>query len=85
LVFANLLVVFVTYGMEKLWLLKHESKKSIVYEKIELIVPEKEDELLEDLKSRTGLDIIRVEIIKIDFLRDVAIISIFYNTSKDEK
>ena len=34
LVFANLLIVFVTYGMEKIWLLRHESRKNIIYEKI---------------------------------------------------
>jgi len=84
LLFANSIIVFVTYGMEKLWLLKHESKKNIVYEKIELIVPERENELLEDLKIRTGLNISRFEITKIDFLRDVAMISIFYYKIKDE-
>ena len=33
LVFANFLIVFVTYGMEKIWLLRHESRKNIIYEK----------------------------------------------------
>jgi hypothetical protein len=78
LLFANLVIVFVTYGMEKLWLLKHESRKNITYEKIELIVPEKHEELLSDLKKRTGIDIIRFEIKRIDFLKDVANICIFY-------
>tara|TARA_Y100001968_G_scaffold328058_1_gene374421 strand:- start:2098 stop:2736 length:639 start_codon:yes stop_codon:yes gene_type:complete len=78
LLFANAVIVFVTYGMEKLWLLKHESRKNILYEKIELIVPEKHDELLSDLKQRTGIDIIRFEIKRIDFLKDVATICIFY-------
>ena len=78
LVFANLLIVFVTYGMERLWLLKHESRKNIIYEKIELIKPENEEALLADLKERTGIDIIRFEIRRIDFLRDIANIRIFY-------
>ncbi len=78
LVFANAMIVFVTYGMERLWLLKHESRKNIIYEKIELIIPEKHDELLQDLKTRTGIDIIRFEVKRIDFLRDVANICIYY-------
>tara|TARA_B100000700_G_scaffold304474_1_gene377165 strand:- start:19 stop:657 length:639 start_codon:yes stop_codon:yes gene_type:complete len=82
LLFANAVIVFVTYGMEKIWLLRHESRKNIVYEKIELIIPEKHDELLNDLKQRTGINIIRFEIKRIDFLRDVANICIFYY--KDE-
>ena len=78
LVFANAMIVFVTYGLERLWLLKHESRKNIIYEKIELITPEKHNELLQDLKTRTGIDIIRFEVKRIDFLRDVANICIYY-------
>jgi len=78
LLFANAVIIFVTYGMERLWLLRHESRKNIVYEKIELIVPDKKDELLDDLRKRTGIDIIRFEIKRIDFLRDVANICIYY-------
>ena len=84
LVFANLLIVFVTYGMEKIWLLRHESRKNIIYEKIELIKPERWEELIEDLKERTGIDIIRVEIRRIDFLRDVANVRIFYYEEDSE-
>ena len=84
LVFANLLLVFVTFGMERLWLLKHEIRKNIIYEKIELIKPENEAELLADLKERTGIDIIRFEIRRIDFLRDIANIRIFYYEDNSE-
>ena len=84
LIFANLLIVFVTYGMEKIWLLRHESRKNIIYEKIELIKPERREELIEDLKERTGIDIIRVEIRRIDFLRDVANVRIFYYEEDSE-
>ena len=78
LVFANLLIVFVTYGMERLWLLKAEIRKNITYEKIELIAPERREELIADLKERTGIDVIRVEVRRIDFLRDTANLRIFY-------
>ena len=78
LIFANLMIVFITYGMERLWLLKHQSRKNITYEKIDLILPEKREELIADLKVRTGIDVIRVEIRRIDFLRDTANLRIFY-------
>ena len=78
LLFANFLIVFITYGMERLWLLRHQSRKNITYEKIDLIVPEKRDELIADLKQRTGIDVIRVEVRRIDFLRDTANLRIFY-------
>jgi hypothetical protein len=77
-VFTNLIFIALTYGLEKIWLLKHESRKNITFEKIELIIPEKRQELLEDLKLRTGLNITRVEVKSIDFLRDTAQLRIFF-------
>jgi hypothetical protein len=81
-VFTNLIVVFFTFVLEKVWLLKHESSKLVLLEKIELIKPEKHKELIEDLKQRTGLPVHRIEIGKIDFLRDVAQVTVFFYESK---
>lgn len=78
LLFANMMFILITYSLEKIWLLKHETRKTITFEKIELIVPEKRAELLADLKKRTGLNITRVEIRNIDFLRDTASVRIYY-------
>lgn len=78
LLFTNFIVIAVTFGLEKIWLLKHETRKTITYEKIELIVPARREELIADLKTRTGLNITRVDVRKIDFLRDTAQIRIFY-------
>jgi len=84
LVFANLMIVFVAFGMERLWLLKPELRKNVIYEKIELIVPERRAELIADLQVRTGINVIRVEVRRIDFLKDTANLRIFYyeNDSK---
>tara|TARA_B110001450_G_scaffold45341_1_gene41909 strand:- start:569 stop:1189 length:621 start_codon:yes stop_codon:yes gene_type:complete len=78
LVFANFMIVGVTLGLERVWLLKHESRKNIIYEKINLIKPENHSELILDLKDRTGINVVRVEIRKIDFLKDIAYLRIFY-------
>jgi hypothetical protein len=81
-VFTNLVIIFITYGLEKRWLLKHESSKKINYEKIDLIKPERYNELIEDLQTRTGIGTIsRVEIGEIDFLKDTCHIKIFFETS----
>jgi len=84
LVFANLMIVFVAFGMERLWLLKPELRKNVIYEKIELIAPERRAELIADLQERTGINVIRVEVRRIDFLKDTANLRIFYyeNDSK---
>lgn len=80
--FSNFVIIFITYGLEKIWLLKHVSSKEIIYEKINLIRPENHDELIEDLQLRTGIsEINRIEIGEIDFLRDICHIKIYFETS----
>lgn len=81
---TNFIFVVVTWGMESSYFLKHVSSKSIIYEKIELIKPDKRKELIEDLKERTGIDIDRVEIGSIDFLRDTAILRLYYKSDEFE-
>lgn len=61
-------------------LLKHVSTKLIQYDRIALITPDKRLELITDLEHRTGLKINSVEIGAIDFLRDMAIVKIYYET-----
>jgi hypothetical protein len=78
LIFTNLAIIGLIYMLEKIWLLKHEASKIIEYEKIDLIKPDKRGELINDLKSRTGLEIDRIEIGRINFLRDTVRIKIFY-------
>ncbi len=78
LLFANVLIMGVAFGIERVWLLKHETRKTITYEKIELIKPENKEKLIQDIKERTGLNVTRVEVRRIDFLRDTAQIRIFY-------
>lgn len=85
LFFTNFVLIFITYGFEKLWLLKHESSKIIVYENINLIKPENREELLKDLIERTGIkNIHKVETGKIDFLKDVCVLTIFYESDQPE-
>jgi hypothetical protein len=79
---VNGIFVMITWMLEHKSILRHVSSKRIVYEKIELIKPERYDELLADLKQRTGLHITKVEIGPIDFLKDTAILNVYYS-SKD--
>ena len=61
------------------------SSKFIKYDKIELIKPERRQELIADLKERTGLDVTNVSIGSIDFLKDMALIKIYYNTDERDE
>lgn len=79
LLFSNIIIILITYGLEKVWLLKHESSKIIVYEKINLIKSGNQDALIKDLQERTGITRInRVEVGKINFLRDICELKIYY-------
>ncbi len=83
LLFTNAAIVAGLWFLEKRLLLKEEKSLRIIYEKIENINKMKGDELLEDLEKRTGITIGRYEILKIDFLRDVADIEIFYSPKEN--
>ena len=76
---ANGIITIITYLIDRVWFSTIEQTKTILYEKIELIKPENEQELIEDLKQRTGLQIVAVKVDKVDFLRDTAQIKIYYH------
>lgn len=80
--FTNFIIILITFGLEKIWLLKNELSKTIIYEKIDLIKPEDHKQLISDLETRTGINKInRVEVGKIDFLKDTCTLKIFYYVS----
>jgi len=74
---TNLIIIVGIYILEKVFV-KNESQKEVIYEKIDLIKPANHNLLIQDLKDRTGLNIHRFDIIRIDFLRDVARIRVYY-------
>jgi hypothetical protein len=80
LVVTNSIFILVTWLMESSNILRHVSSKHIIYEKIELIKPENSEALLADLKKRTGLNITKVEVGTIDFLKDTAMLNVYYDT-----
>lgn len=86
LAFTNAAIVFGLYFLEKRLMLKQEGSIRLIYEKIENIHDDKKDILLADLRERTGINIKRYEIKKIDFLKDVADITLYFNVNGyDEK
>ena len=82
LVFSNIAIITLTWYLEKIWMLKREEMIEINYEKIELVHPSKRKELLEDLKERTGLDIVKVTVMRMSYLRDTAKLRILYRSQK---
>ncbi|MDE5889851.1 MAG: DUF4956 domain-containing protein [Bacteroidales bacterium] len=79
LALANLLVIALTWILESCRIATHTSTKLVTYDRIDLIVPEKREELKADLEKRIGVKIKAIEIGSVDFLRDSAFIKITYS------
>ncbi|MEY4853268.1 MAG: hypothetical protein RIS99_1663 [Bacteroidota bacterium] len=72
------IILLITWLLESSWLMKKESSKVIFYDQIELIPTENHEQLMADIRLRTGIPVHRVLVQKIDFLRDSAQIRIYY-------
>lgn len=75
---ANMLVILVCWLLESIGLTRRDATKIILYEKIDLIRPDRRQELLDDLCQRTGLEITDVQVGSIDFLKDTAYLKVSY-------
>jgi hypothetical protein len=74
----NGIVIAVTFLLESKWLIKRELSAQMVYNDLELIIPEKRAELIKDLSLKTGLRVHRVEILKIDYSKVAVQLKLFY-------
>lgn len=79
LVLTNSIIVFGLMLLEARLLNRQEASLKLVYEEIENIHEDRHDQLLLDLKARTGIDVKRFEITEINFLKDVAEITVYYD------
>lgn len=78
LLFTNVMILLVAYALEHLWLTRHEAMRQVIYERIDLIKPENRQQLFDDLHARLGVRVSRVEVGRIDLLRDTAQLRVFY-------
>ena len=85
LLFANILIIILSFAFDLWSNRKRLTTKIILYERIENIVPERENELKADIEARTGIKPVSVEIGHIDFLRDVAYIKVNYYLRRGEE
>jgi hypothetical protein len=75
---SNTFVIVVLFVLEKGWGFRFEETKRVIYDRVELVSPGRREELLADLKARTGLAITAIEVRRLDLLRDVAELKISY-------
>ena len=84
MVLTNLLLIALIAVLEGERIVKHTSTKLVLYDRIELIVPERREELIADLEKRLGLKVDNIEIGHVDFLKDSAFIKVYYTLGKGE-
>lgn len=76
----NALFIVSIWLCESKLLISHYSYKVIKYDNVNLITEDKREELIADLEKRTGLKIEKVEVGSIDFLKDAAIVKMYYRS-----
>ena len=81
---VNLLIIVLVGVLESESLVRHTTAKLVLYDRIELIVPERRADLISDLEKRIGVKVENVEIGHVDFLKDSAFIKVYYNLPKGE-
>jgi Ca2+/Na+ antiporter len=83
LLLTNLIIVVFVWLLERN--LRLEASKLVQYDRIELITPDRRDELKADLEKRLGLKIIKLDVGAVDFIRDMAMIKIIYQGKHVDK
>ena len=76
---ANVAVWAITFTVDRLWAIRHVATKVVIYDRVDLLSEGRREELIKDLQQRTGVQIIRIEIGKVDLLRDTAVIKVHFD------
>lgn len=77
---ANSIILLALYFLERYWSRTAILSKNVTYEIIENIRPENHDLLKADLEKRLGIEILSFEIGNVNFLRDVAKVTVYYKS-----
>jgi hypothetical protein len=82
-IFTNIAFLATTWIMEKVWMKRHLARRTIVYDRIDLLHHDKHKELISDIYDRTGIKIVRFKIGQIDFPKYSVRLTIFYNETDE--
>ena len=83
ILFVNLVFILMAWLFESSRLVSSNCSRYIIYDNVDLLAPNKREELKADLEKRTGLKILRIEVGMIDYLKDSCLIRIYYDEPKD--
>lgn len=78
ILFTNLILMATTWVMERVWMKRHLARRSIIFDRLDLILPSKNNELIENIKERTGIEVVKFNIGQIDLSKANVRLTIFY-------
>lgn len=81
---SNGAVAAVMFVLEREWGFHFEARKRVIYDRVELTRPQRRDELLADLRERTGLPVRHVSVGRLDLVSDTADLTLFYDQREEE-
>jgi len=82
---ANVLLICLIAVLELLPFCRHLASRVVLYDRIDMITPEKREELKQDLEKRLGFEILKIEVGHVDFLKDAAYVKVWFNPEKGEE
>ena len=84
LIVANIIFVLAIWFFEGSRKLKQVGCKHILYDRVDNIKPDRYKELVAEVKERTGLQIINIEVGAVNYLQDTVMLKVYYILPKDE-
>jgi hypothetical protein len=84
LIICNLVILTLTFALERLNFINNENSKEIVYDNINLIKSSFREDLIKDLNDRTDLNIHKVDVVSINYLKDTAVLKVYYYSKESE-
>jgi len=85
LLVANLLIITMLWFLDGRKASRQESTKTVVYDRIDLITPQRREDLLADLQKRLGVKVLDVEVGGVDFLKDSTVLRVRYEVPEGEQ
>jgi hypothetical protein len=74
----NIIIVLAAYLLEEFVLKYKIETHEIIYDKLDLLKPEKKEKLLQDVSLKTGKEISKIKIRRINYKRKRALLDIYY-------
>jgi hypothetical protein len=84
LIVCNLVILAITLGLDRLNFINNENSKEIIFDNVGLIRPSQREALIKELRERTELNIHRIDVVKINYLKDTCLLKVYYYSKESE-